>query len=120
MSAHLTADQKPDLLALQDENQPSLPKLNNCKGLACHDHACTGLSIHCTFNSVTKNKNKSPTKLKRAPTVKQETIGTSSTKSASDEFNPTSRDMAYHYILIALEKVTLETRKEIAEKLNVK
>lgn len=46
MSAHLTADQKPDLVALQDESQPSLPKLNNCKDLECHDHAYTELRVH--------------------------------------------------------------------------
>lgn len=46
--------------------------------------------------------------------------GTSPIESAADGFNPTSRDMAYHYVMIALEKVTLQTRKEIAGRLNVR
>lgn len=35
-------------------------------------------------------------------------------------FKPTSKDMAYHYVMHALDKVTIETRKEIAQKLGVR
>jgi hypothetical protein len=47
--------------------------------------------------------------------VKTEITGTD-----DSGFKPTSKGMAYHYVMHVLDKVTIETRKEIAQKLGVK
>ena len=59
---------------------------------------------------------KSPAK-KAGRSAKDEVTGGST---GGGEFRPTSKDMAYHYVMHALGKVTPETRREIAAKLGVK
>ena len=59
---------------------------------------------------------KSPAK-KAGRSAKDEVTGGST---GGGEFRPTSKDMAYHYVMYALGKVTPETRREIAAKLGVK
>ncbi|KAG7527918.1 hypothetical protein FFLO_06514 [Filobasidium floriforme] len=72
-------------------------------------------------------KQVSPSKKAKAPTKKSPSkAGSRSVKreitGTGDEsgFKPTSKDMAYHYVMHALDKVTIETRKEIAQKLGVR
>ena len=67
-----------------------------------------------TGNCLTAKK--SPTK-KAGRSVKDEVTGGST---GGGEFRATSKDMAYHYVMYALGKVTPETRREIAAKLGVR
>jgi hypothetical protein len=70
---------------------------------------------HVDLSTAIAPTKKSPSKA-GSRSVKSEITGT------GDEsgFKPTSKDMAYHYVMHALDKVTIETRKEIAQKLGVR
>lgn len=70
---------------------------------------------HVYLSTAIAPTKKSPSKA-GSRSVKDEITGTGN----ESGFKPTSKDMAYHYVMHALDKVTIETRKEIAQKLGVR
>jgi len=93
------------------------PLLPVKKGIACICSTTTRVyspSFAPSPRSARSKTKKSPSKA-GGRSVKTEITGTD-----ESGFKPTSKDMAYHFVMHALDKVTIETRKEIAQKLGVK
>lgn len=110
-------DVKPDL-ELPKQASPSKKAKGEEPAGSCSIHTFSLIRLApCpvqSFTAIALTK-KSPSKA-GSRSVKSEITGT------GDEsgFKPTSKDMAYHYVMHALDKVTIETRKEIAQKLGVR
>jgi hypothetical protein len=103
-------DIKPDEIDLQNHTNVETPS----KGMERTRAQCVLLDFLTASKSLLAKK--SPAKMGGRP-VKDEVTGGGS---SGGGYKPTSKDMAYHYVMYALSKVTPETRREIAEKLGVK